>query len=76
MHFGTPEVWVIVKGCGKVELDYAAYGAVSLKLLPVVKTLMYGEPCSTPCRRPAEARLGDSRQGRRNVEQWYVEFKP
>jgi hypothetical protein len=38
---------VIVKGCGKVELDYAAYGAVSLKLLTVVKTLMYGEPCST-----------------------------
>lgn len=38
---------VIVKGCGKVELDYAAYGAVSIKLLPVVKTLMYGEPCST-----------------------------
>ena len=38
---------VIVKGCGKVELDYAAYGAVSLKLLQVVKTLMYGEPCST-----------------------------
>jgi len=38
---------VIVKGCGKVELDHAAYGMVSLKLLPVVKTLMFGEPCST-----------------------------
>jgi len=38
---------VIVKGCGKVELDHAAYGMVSMKLLPVVKTLMFGEPCST-----------------------------
>lgn len=38
---------VIIKGCGSEEIDAAAYFEVSKKLLPVVKTLMYGEPCST-----------------------------
>ncbi|HKL02498.1 MAG TPA: DUF2480 family protein [Cryomorphaceae bacterium] len=38
---------VIIKGCGKVNLDFAAYGQVTAKLTPVVKSIMFGEPCST-----------------------------
>ena len=38
---------VIIKGCSDTTLANAAYTAITYKLLPVVKTLMYGEPCST-----------------------------
>jgi hypothetical protein len=38
---------VVVKGCGEIPIPDEAYVAISSKLLPVVKTLMYGEPCST-----------------------------
>ncbi|TVR77979.1 MAG: DUF2480 family protein [Chitinophagaceae bacterium] len=38
---------VVVKGCNKPGIDAAAYIAITNKLLPVVKSLMYGEPCST-----------------------------
>jgi hypothetical protein len=38
---------VIVKGCGNRSLSEAPYLAISQKLLPVVKSLMFGEPCST-----------------------------
>ena len=38
---------VVVKGCGDVEISPSAYLSISNKLLPVVKSLMYGEPCST-----------------------------
>lgn len=38
---------VIIKGCGKGNLDFAAYGQIAAKLTPVVKSLMFGEPCST-----------------------------
>lgn len=38
---------VVVKGCGDIEISPAAYLSISNKLLPVVKSLMYGEPCST-----------------------------
>jgi hypothetical protein len=38
---------VILKGCSNYELSENVYIAISNKLLPVVKTLMYGEPCST-----------------------------
>ncbi|MFT4062608.1 MAG: DUF2480 family protein [Edaphocola sp.] len=38
---------VVIKGCGNRTLPEAAYLAISLKLLPLVKSLMYGEPCST-----------------------------
>ncbi len=38
---------VIVKGCGKGNLDFAAYGQIASKLMPVVKSLIFGEPCST-----------------------------
>ena len=38
---------VIIKGCGKLEKSGKAYIAVTNILLPVVKSLMFGEPCST-----------------------------
>lgn len=38
---------VVIKGCGEEAIPEKAYTAVSMKLIPVVKSLMYGEPCST-----------------------------
>lgn len=38
---------VIIKGCGKIPIPEAAFVAITLKLRPVVKSLMFGEACST-----------------------------
>lgn len=38
---------VVVKGCGDIKIPESAYVEISRLLLPVVKTLMFGEPCST-----------------------------
>jgi hypothetical protein len=38
---------VVVKGCGDVPVENYAYAAITSRLLPVVKSIMYGEPCST-----------------------------
>ena len=38
---------VVVKGCGDVHISESAYLAITALLLPHVKSLMYGEPCST-----------------------------
>jgi len=38
---------VVVKGCSKVPVPLNAYVELSTKLLPIVKSLMFGEPCST-----------------------------
>ena len=38
---------VVIKGCGDKPIPDYAYMEVSNILLPVVKSLMYGEPCST-----------------------------
>jgi len=37
---------VIIKGCGSIPIPDAAYVAITQKLMPVVKSLMYGEACS------------------------------
>ena len=38
---------VIIKGCGEREIPPYVYEAITSQLMPVVKSLMYGEPCST-----------------------------
>ncbi len=38
---------VVVKGCGDVPVGEVAYMEITRRLLPVVKSIMYGEPCST-----------------------------
>ncbi|MGG9970801.1 DUF2480 family protein [Ferruginibacter sp. SUN002] len=38
---------VVIKGCGDLPIDEAAYLEATKLLLPVVKSIMYGEPCST-----------------------------
>jgi hypothetical protein len=38
---------VVVKGCADIEVPTAAYVEITNLLSPVVKSIMYGEPCST-----------------------------
>ncbi len=38
---------VVIKGCGEKSIPAAAYVEITRLLKPVVKSLMYGEPCST-----------------------------
>jgi len=38
---------VVIKGCGETPIPESAYLTVTQHLRPVVKSLMYGEPCST-----------------------------
>lgn len=38
---------VVVKGCGDKPIPVNAYVMITNKLTPVVKSLMFGEPCST-----------------------------
>ncbi len=38
---------VVIKGCGDTNIGEAGFLAITARLKPVVKSLMYGEPCST-----------------------------
>lgn len=38
---------VVIKGCGDKIISETAYVEITKLLLPVVKSIMYGEPCST-----------------------------
>jgi hypothetical protein len=38
---------IVIEGCGDIPIGEFAYLAITKKLMPVVKSLMYGEPCST-----------------------------
>ena len=38
---------VVIKGCGEIPVEAFAYAEVTKLLIPVAKSIMYGEPCST-----------------------------
>ncbi|RAI98670.1 uncharacterized protein DUF2480 [Chitinophaga skermanii] len=38
---------VVIKGCGDKNISASAYVEITRLLRPVVKSIMYGEPCST-----------------------------
>lgn len=38
---------IVIKGCGSLQLRDFAYTKITALLVPVVSSLMYGEPCST-----------------------------
>jgi hypothetical protein len=38
---------VVIKGCGDKSITETAYVEITKMLRPVVKSIMYGEPCST-----------------------------
>ena len=38
---------IVIKGCGDKNIEGFAYAEITKVLTPVVKSIMYGEPCST-----------------------------
>lgn len=38
---------LVIKGCGDLSIGDYAYAEITKVLLPIAKSLMYGEPCST-----------------------------
>ncbi len=48
IHLDTyKDARVVIKGCGKVPVPTYAYVEITRLLKPYVKSIMYGEPCST-----------------------------
>lgn len=51
LHHFDPTVYqdarIVIKGCGDKPIPPYAYGELTRLLQPVVKNLMFGEPCST-----------------------------
>jgi hypothetical protein len=44
---GYKDQRVVIKGCGDEPIPEAAYLEITSRLRPIVKSIMYGEPCST-----------------------------
>ena len=40
------EARLVIKGCGELPIGESAYVAITQKLRPIAKSIMYGEPCS------------------------------
>jgi hypothetical protein len=38
---------IVIKGCGDLPIPISAYVEITCLLRPLVKSIMYGEPCST-----------------------------
>lgn len=38
---------IVIKGCGDMPIPESVYMEITRRLVPVAKSIMYGEPCST-----------------------------
>ncbi len=44
---GYKDARIVIKGCGDKAVPISAYVALTEKIKPLAKSIMYGEPCST-----------------------------
>lgn len=45
--FAYKDARIVIKGCGDKAVPISAYVALTEKIKPLAKSIMYGEPCST-----------------------------